>query len=436
MAELWAPRGRDHSPAGDRGGAGKGAGASLHMSRPSEASDPARAVPLKLVIAAFAELDSKGDGILDRRELYRSLRSSASAQKLFEVQGSVQALTKDALRGLIEGIIYDVAQVSQQHAGSDEPVAGVDWPSFLAYFCQRRGVVFSFEAPLSGSARPGQAAVVRLVVHPHRAELLGVGKRAASDVAASAPGTSLLRGASTPLGKVHSAHYGQRVFQALSRAGPGSPYPKRGKFTSVAAKEASMMLNGLVTGGAEASRLTDGSRSPRAMAEPSQDVRVGLFSEAFVAQFDFEASGRAEMSMAAGDVVVRGPNPRLSLVGEEAAVPDGWLHVFKVRLPRRLPRGFSAVSILPRLACPDRSQPLRPRSSVTGHVRAAGMLLLHSICQHLCPNLFCLADPGARRNGGRARLCPQQLPEPRSPALALSVCDKDRRLAIVAPTRV
>ncbi|KAA0154600.1 hypothetical protein FNF31_06255 [Cafeteria roenbergensis] len=266
-----------------------------------------------MVAQAFLELDTRHDGELDRRELYRSLRSSKTALKLFGLPDTLRTLTQDALRGLVEGIIYDVAHVSQGRGAAEGPVRGVTWAEFLAFFCERRGVVYSFSAPVDGDiAADNSRATVRLTLRPHHAELLDVDGRSPADVATGAPEDCLLRSPSAPLRSLHGSYFGGRVFRALAAAAPGSPAAKAAK----ASREGSAMLNSLVA---------------PCCGGPAE--RSGLFHEALVVVFAFEASGQAEMSVQPGDMLVQGPNPRLGAASDEAAVPPGWVHVFRIPSP-------------------------------------------------------------------------------------------------------
>ncbi|KAA0167024.1 hypothetical protein FNF28_02947 [Cafeteria roenbergensis] len=283
-------------------------------SRPAPAKgETGGPVTLGMVAQAFLELDTRHDGELDRRELYRSLRSSKTALKLFGLPDTLRTLTQDALRGLVEGIIYDVAHVSQGRGAAEGPVRGVTWAEFLAFFCERRGVVYSFSAPVDGDiAADNSRATVRLTLRPHHAELLDVDGRSPADVATGAPEDCLLRSPSAPLRSLHGSYFGGRVFRALAAAAPGSPAAKAAK----ASREGSAMLNSLVA---------------PCCGGPAE--RSGLFHEALVVVFAFEASGQAEMSVQPGDMLVQGPNPRLGAASDEAAVPPGWVHVFRIPSP-------------------------------------------------------------------------------------------------------
>ena len=292
-------------------------------SRPAPAKgETGGPVTLGMVAQAFLELDTRHDGELDRRELYRSLRSSKTALKLFGLPDTLRTLTQDALRGLVEGIIYDVAHVSQGRGAAEGPVRGVTWAEFLAFFCERRGVVYSFSAPVDGDiAADNSRATVRLTLRPHHAELLDVDGRSPADVATGAPEDCLLRSPSAPLRSLHGSYFGGRVFRALAAAAPGSPAAKAAK----ASREGSAMLNSLVA---------------PCCGGPAE--RSGLFHEALVVVFAFEASGQAEMSVQPGDMLVQGPNPRLGAASDEAAVPPGWVHVFRVSLAGAFPSSGAA----------------------------------------------------------------------------------------------
>jgi hypothetical protein len=305
-------------------------------------------VTIEQVRGAFAEIDTRHDGAIDRRELYRALRTSKLARELFGVRERLEDLSQDAQRSLVESIVSDIAAATMSASRDSSPLRSITWPMFMAYFCERKGIACEFVLPVQEGGRAIAPAKVALCLRQRDVEVIHVGGRTPIDLMSDVPDTSVLVNPQSPLARLHRSHHSHELFSTLASDVPGvmdphtrgsplvggwSDDPSSLDLSRREAEEAAQALLRTMV------QPTDMDASARPLAGVvavadgvrKEDVkRSTLFREVFRVMHAFRGSDDTEMTISVGELVVKAPNPNLDIVGADTIVPVGWEHVFRV----------------------------------------------------------------------------------------------------------